>query len=234
MKQISLTDVFTPTAEKLRWQDTNIQAHHEYLVRLEQTAEQLDGRTDHAGRWAREVLEAEAAHVRAALAGVQSIEAEREAWRGGLAECDAAQRAIDAAKTVKTLVDARAGLELAGRAAGAAFETFKTTAHASRLPPPSMRPLFNGWRAALEPIDDLNRHTETLDAFAPGSSTFRESAAYDAARAHAQCDLAALPYVIARTDPTSRTFRLWFHFAAKKHGISGAETYKQIFAQAAE
>lgn len=234
MAQIELTNVFTPTADKLKWRDLNIAANEAYLARLEQAHEQLEDRNDHAGLWALGQLEQEIAHVRAALAGVPSVEAERDAWRAALAECDAAQRAIDAATKVDQLVKARAALELAQRVAGAAFETFKAAAHASRLPSPEMRPLFHGWRAALEPIDDLNRHADALDDFAPGSSTFSQSAAHDAARGHAACDLAALPFVVARTQPDTRTFRLFWHFACKKHGIDGAETYTQIFAEAAE
>jgi hypothetical protein len=233
--QVFLTDVFASTERKLGWVDTHIEEHRSYLRRLEQTVELLDDRTDHAGLWALGQLEQEITYVRAALAGVPSIEAEREAWRATLVECDDAQRAIDAAKTVTTLVEARAASELAQRAAGAAFEAFRDAAHASRLPSPNERAMHSAWRDALHPTEALTRHADSLDDFTPGGVTFTQSAAHDCARGHAaSAELAALPFIVAKTDPESRTFRLFWHFATKKHGIAGAETYTQIFAQAAE
>jgi hypothetical protein len=230
--QVFLTDVFASTERKLGWVDTNIAEHRSYLTRLEQTAELLDGRTDHAGRWALDQVEHEITHVHAALAGVPSIEAEREAWRAALAECDDAQRAVDGAKTVTTLIEAQAASSLAQRASGAAFEKFRDAAHASRLPSPNERALHSAWRDALAAIEDLTRHAASLDDFTPGGVTFTQSAAFDCARGHAaNAALAALPFIVARTQPTSRTFRLFWHFAAKRHGIDGAETYTQIFAK---
>lgn len=230
-RQVSLTDMFTPTAEKLKWRDLHVDEHREYLGRIRDALEQLEGADAAAADYAREQLTAEAQAVETALAGVVSVEAEREAWRDALVECEEAQRAIDVAKTVKTLVDARAAHELATRKVATAFETFKAAAHASRLPSVSSYPLHAGRVAAIGPIANLNDRIGDLDDCEnPHARTISEMSAYDAARGEAQCEKNAVPWIIAGADDHGcRVFRLWFHYAARRHGIKGAETHDHIF-----
>lgn len=235
-RQVYLTDVFTPTTEKLKWRDLNIDAHRQYLGRIRDAIEQLEGTDGAASDYAREQLTTEAQAVEASLAGVPSIEAEREAWRDALVEEEEAQRAIDTAKTVKTLVEARAAYELATRKAAATFATFRDAAHASRLPSLESYPLHPGRVPAIGAVLNLNDHVGDLDDCEnPSARTMSEMSAYDAARGEAQCEKHVVPWVIAGADDHGcRVFRLWFHFAAKRNGIKGAETHSQVFAETAE
>jgi hypothetical protein len=231
-KQIELSDPYLSLEARAEWLDLRRDEYCVYAGYLESALALLKKRTDAAGKYAREAFTRELKALNEALSAVPSIELERSALKAALRVADDARSAIDTASTVADLVNAKASAELSGRAVAVAFDAFKSAATASRLKSAESFPLFRGRVAALAAISDLNRHRDTLSGYAPFSgSTFNESAAVDTARGWARSlEANALPWVFAKTDADSLTFRLFFSIVARIHGIEGAVPEGRVFA----